>query len=236
MTHILEQLKNFCDCVNWDKYDVSIMERNVEEMINLISNLTCWANSPCETFLNSQRSEMIDVPKFDPCTCDGGILEFEPFYKPFQPDTFKVLLITEIGINEETIPLMEGIDYNFNEYSGKLKINVRPYIKNVSCGCPERSKLLIQYDAGYSELPECLLQLFCDLLHVITAKNDCQCETCTACNVSNTEGIIEYKEGDEISPMLNKWFNNLIESGYELQLGQISLCDCVKQKIWGVVI
>lgn len=206
------------------------------EMVNIISNLTCWTNEPCETFLNSERVETMEIPKFDPCTCGGGILEFTPYYRPFQADTFKVFLITSIGINENVIELHEGVDYKFSESTGKLKISVSPYIKDDACGCPENSRLAIYYDAGYELLPECLLQLFCDLLHVITRKNTCDCQACQQCTqVDNNEGYVEFTEGDDVSPKLDKWLNILVSNGYELALGQMSLCSFTKQKIWGVV-
>ena len=46
------------------------------ELITLISTYTCWAQSPCETFLLSERREVVDIPD---CIKDCDVFEFEPF-------------------------------------------------------------------------------------------------------------------------------------------------------------
>ena len=46
-----EQLSEYCDCME------DVQERDVIELINLISTYTCWTQVPCETFLLSERRE-----------------------------------------------------------------------------------------------------------------------------------------------------------------------------------
>lgn len=231
MTAVVEQLNDFCDCLPDMKEDV--LERNVLEMISLISNLTCWTQQPCETFLNSERVEFIDFDQFDPCSCNGGIVEFTPYYHPFQSDTFKVTLIEQDGINE-TATELDASDFAYSDTFGVLRINLRDYVSNSKCGCSGASKLMITYDAGYESIPECLLQIFCDLLHVITVKNSCDCSACQACT-GEDDVTIEYSEDDDVSPKLSVYLNSLIESGYKKQLGLISLCQGCNE-IWGLVV
>lgn len=71
-----EQLTEYCDCQN-------VEERDVAELINLISTYTCWAQKPCETFLRSERKEVLSLPS---CVGERDIFVFEPFYKPFDPE------------------------------------------------------------------------------------------------------------------------------------------------------
>lgn len=236
MIPVAEQLKDFCDCLPDDlaKPDnETFFERNVLETINLISILTCWTNEPCETFLNSERTEYIDLEEFNRCTCDGGIVEFTPHYLPFQPDTFKVYLIEQEGITEEVIEL-DATDYSYGDAFGVLRIDVRKYVTGVDCGCKKKRKLKITYDAGYELIPECLLQLFCDLLHVVYDKNNCDCSACQSCS-SSDDVEIEYLQGDDVSPKLSAYLDLLVQGGYKKQLGLISLCGNRKE-IWGVVV
>ena len=235
MTPIMQQLKDFCDCLPERLDDESFLEKAVNEMIHLVSLLTCWTQEPCETFLNSERKEVLDVKAFDPCACEGGLIHFTPFFTPFNPLTFNVSLIQQHGVQDEVI-VIDSSDYAFSEIFSVLKVNLKGYIPAAECGCPSRYKLVITYDAGYELIPECLLPLFCDLLHVISDKNNCDCSNCQACKGDNddNEGVIDWGEGDKASPIINRYLNVLINNGYQKQLGLISLCKC--RKPWWVIV
>lgn len=226
---VYQQLDDFCECLPDMKDD--IFKRNVDELIHLLSILTCWQQHPCETFLNSERVEYVELGQIDPCQCNGGILSFAPFYRPFQPDTFRVDLIEVRGLEETIEPIT---DFAYIDTLAELRIDVSNYIKSNSCKCRPDRKLRIQYDAGYDLLPECLLQIFCDMLHVVADKNDCDCKPCDICDGSD-DVTIEYLEGDKVSPALNTYFNSLIVSGFKQQLGFMSLCER-QAEIWGVVV
>lgn len=215
---IIEQLKDYCDCL--PDMDDLLLEKNIIEMINLISVMTCWTQVPCETFLMSERTEMIDVKPFDPCDCDGGLFEFVPFYEPVDSMSFQVFLIETQGVNETVTELSED-SFNYSETFGKLRIDLNGYVMSDNCCCPPDYKLLIRYYAGYELLPDCLLPLFCDLLHVLYEKNRCDCSACQVCD-KGTDVIVEYD--DEVSENLGKYLDRLIEWGFKRQLGLISLC------------
>lgn len=236
MTPIVEQLKDYCNCLP-EKLtkDDTLIERNISELIHLISLITCWTQEPCETFLNSARSEIIDVGNIDHCSCDGGIVEFTPYYAPFYPDTFKVYLISQSGLTTEKTEIPDT-SFAYDEVFDVLRIDLSEYIENDKCTCcPPKYKLLIEYDAGYEEIPECLLQLFCDLLHVVYDKNNCDCSTCQACTGSD-DVEIDYSDDDEVSPMLSVYLDTLIASAYKEQLGLISLCGRCRNTFLGLVI
>lgn len=231
---IIEQLRDYCDCI--PEMDDDVLAKNVEEMIWLISNITCWSNSPCETLLNSERVEYVDVAEFDPCSC-GGITEFHPFYySPIDPNSFEVFLIKIDGVNEESERISSNY-YGYSESKGILRIDVRPYVQIGNCGgCNPEYRLQIRYNAGYEKLPECLLQLFCDLLHTIYTKNNCDCSSCQACKLSTNEGEFDFAPDDEVSPKLKNYLNILIESAYRRQLGLLSLCHRKSFNKWGFVV
>ena len=232
---IIEQLEDFCDCLPDELTEgegaKELIARNVEEMIQLVSIKTCWTNEPCETFLNSERKEVIDIGAINPCDCNGGIMDFVPFYTPFQADTFKVHVVTMSGVHEE-IEELDADSYNFVPSFNVLKIDVAKYISQDLCGCylPQR-KLVITYDAGYELIPECLLGLFCDLLHVITVKNKCDCIACQQCDKGDD---VTLDFNGDVNPKLNDYLNALVISGSKQLLGQISLCGC--DKPWGLVL
>lgn len=213
-----------------------VLNRNVEELIWLVSNLTCWSNKPCETLLNSERIEYLDVDEFDPCSCEGLTLFYPFYYDPIDSKSFDVSLITIDGVNEETEKISSEY-YGYSESEGVLRIDVRPYVQYGNCGgCKPKYRLMIKYNAGYEIIPECLLQLFCDLLHVIYTKNNCDCSSCQACQSATGEGEIRFDEGDEISPKLLIYMNILIEQAYRRQLGLLSLCNRKVFNRWGMVI
>lgn len=226
---VYEQLKDFCDCL--PEMEDDVFERNVDELIHLISILTCWEQSTCETFLNSERVEYTCMGEIDPCACYGGVVSFVPYYRPFQADTFRVDLIEIRGIEETETPIT---DFAYIEALGELRIDLSGHVTNAECGCGPERRLRVQYDAGYSQLPDCLVQIFCDMLHVIAKKNECDCEKCQACE-GGEDVTIEYAEGDTLSPILNTYFNNLLAAGFKQQLGFMSLCDFAPE-IWGVVV
>lgn len=216
---IVEQLTEYCDCVDTPE------EKDVQEIVNLISMFTCWTNEPCDTFLLGPRQEVIEIPP-----CMDCAFEFEPFYHPFDLDTFKFTLIER---NETTITQTVVEDYVY--LNGRFYINLPlPDCKCMSkrCGCDPEYTLLVEYDAGYEGLPDCLLPVFCNLLDVIQAKNKCDCEKDCACN---TEESIQYATGDVVTAALETDLGKILVEQYKRQLSLIALCDDSRE-VWGFVV
>lgn len=241
MDRIIEQLLDFCECIkDFDREkNRTTLERNVAELIRLISIQTCWTQYPCETFLNSSRTEFIDVRDIKRCSCEGGIVEFTPFYYPFNPLSFEVYLIKIDGVNEEIIEI-DSDDIGYIESLGLLRVDLVEYVRYDKCSCKSKYRLKIVYDAGFDEIPECLLKLFCDLLHIIYAKNDCTCDHCQACQPSSTDTMITYDDNDQesISPRIETYLNTVLYNSYIDQLALISICGRRNSDsgIWGFVV
>ena len=221
----IEQLTEYCDCQN-------VEEKDVNELINLISNYTCWAQTPCETFLQSERREVRDLPD---CVCDDCfIYEFEPFFVPFDPESFEFTLVEQNGITETSVSLTA---FTYSEVDGNFKLELPlPNCKcQPNCGCKSKYKLLVKYVAGYEEIPECLLPLMCDALYWVNEKNKCDCESCEACDptVNTDEGVINYAS---LGGRLQEQFLNILTKQYFNQLSLISLCNGYKGELWGVVV
>lgn len=219
---IIKQLQQHCDCMKDKDLEDGVIEKNVEEMIHLISLITCWCQEPCENFLMSNRTEIFEPSEIEACGCNKGIVEFIPFYyKGIVDNSFKVTVIETIGIEEKVTDLNSSM-FKYSTTSGVLRVDLSDFVTYDQCCCPTFKKLIITYDAGFEELPDCLVDLFCDVLHVITAKNKCNCKECQACN---REGeIVEYNEG--VAENIGMYLDSLIEMAYKRQLDLISICGC----------
>lgn len=224
---IYEQLSDYCDCID-------VQESDVDELINLVSMATCWTQRPCETFLNSERREVIDL---DDCLCPCDIVRFVPFYTPFDPESFTFTLVKEVGIEETLIPVTE---FAYSEIEGVFKID--PPIPSCECGCNECScnpkyKLVIDYEAGYEELPECLLPVFCEALQYIKERRECDCKQCQTCENKYDDDGVEVLVGNAatITNQLKAYFVTTLTEQYKRQLSLISLCRSNKW-LWGIVV
>lgn len=220
---IYDQLKEYCDCID-------VNERDVDELINLISSYTCWMQKPCETFLQAERKEVKDLPD---CVCDCDIYEFEPFYAPFDPESFTFTLIEQNGIQEIATPIT---NFGYSEADEKFRLELplpncdcRP-----NCGCKSKYKLLVTYVAGYESLPECLLPLMCEALQWIKEKNTCDCSECEPCN-QNERDMRTQINYTTLTGRLQEHFLTVLTVQYFRQLSLISLCTR-KGYLWGVVV
>lgn len=217
---IYEQLENTCDCI------AEVKQSDVDELINLISMATCWTQVACETFLKSDRQEVIELK----CN-DCNVISFKPFYHPFEPDSFEFYLVTQKGIEETTEPLTE---YKYSVIDNDFKVQLPFNCKciNDSCGCPTVYKILVKYVAGYEEIPDCLLPLFCSMLKLIIDKNTCDCSKCQLCD-SEKQDLVDYAQDDNITFNLDNYFNRVFINAYVRELGMISLCEKVSN-MWAV--
>lgn len=221
---VLEQLTEYCDCVD-------VKESDVNELISLISLKTCWASQSdkCGTFLTGERKEVIDLPN---CVCDCDVFVFEPHYRPFDPDSFTFTVIEQEGITETATEITDyvysAIDENFRMELPLPQCGCMP-----KCGCEKQYKLLVTYVAGYDEIPDCLLPVFCEALQWIKIKNTCDCKECEPCNSDNqTEGVIDYST---LTGRLQDYFLRELTVQYERQLDLISVCE-FQHDYWAVVV
>lgn len=235
---IYEQVTQFCDCVD-------ITEKDVDDMISVVSLATGWMLDPCETFEKSKRREIIDLP-----SCMDCPYEFTPYYAPFDVSSMKLTLIKRKGLEITRTPIENFTYYGFDEgdmkRSGKILVDTGLPMCScgcAECGCPAEYELYAEYDAGYELLPECILPVICNLLEVIHAKNSCDCTQCgcsgdTATydadgNVTTQE--IKYKSGDVVSVFLETDLGKMLVEQYKNQLGILYLLK-KKHDFWGCVV
>ena len=229
---VYEQLTEYCDClVNGNRDEEPSIDHNaVDELIHLISTYTCWAEKPCDTFLQGERKEVIDVPD---CLGDCDIFEFDPFYAPFDTDSFTFTLIEQNGINEYKTQVT---DYVFSEADEKFRLELplpSCECRKPQCGCESKYKLMVTYVAGYEEIPECLLPLMCEALQWILQKNECDCEACEDCEnkYANTHEI----DYTKLTGRIQEHFLTILTVQYFRQLALISLCRR-RHDLWAVVV
>lgn len=230
MIGIYEQLDKYCDCLQKDFKDNEKDQilKYIEEMINYVSLITCWTQVPCETFLMSLRSETFIPRDIERCGCNSGITNLPLFYDNVQKDGMKVTIVTREGIHER-INELPSDKFNYSEVENLLYLDLNDYVFNDECTCENLVKITVEYFAGYEQLPNCLLPLFCDLLKIVIDKNDCSCDNCQTCkqgesNEEAAEGEVKIFGDPGIAVSIEKYATNLIRSGYKMQLDLISLC------------
>ena len=218
---IEKQLKEYCTCVDVD-------EKDVDELITTISMATGWVKDPCDTFLTGERREVFDLP-----SCADCPIEFEPYYHPFVVESFKFYLVEVDGIDET---VTEITSFSYHQSDGKFHIDTglpSCTCKTCTCGCPPSYKMIVEYTAGYEEIPECLLPVFCNVLEVIHAKNECNC--CNDCGCENQEQQVKYASGDIVSVALETDIGKVLVDQYKKQLAMMSLYTS-NRFLWGFVV
>lgn len=224
-TTIYEQLSQECNCMT------TVNANDVDELIQLISSLTCWQNKPCETFLVGERKEIMDVPN---CVEKCEVFEFTPFYHPFDKDSFEFTLVTQQGIEETTETITE---FAYSEIDGNFKM-VLP-LPDCKCGCNPcecvpKYKLMVTYVAGFELLPDCLIPIMCEALQYIAEKNKCDCAQCQTCDNKYEDDKIPIlvDDADSLTLQLKNYFIRTLARQYRKQLSLISLCE-MPNELWG---
>lgn len=234
---IAEQLKDYCSCISdKDFANTDKLEKNLGELIQLISAMTCWSNKPCETFLSSDREEVFDIGSFKTCGCDSGIITLDLFYPMIDVDSIKVYVLEREGVKFTKVEV-DTDDYTYNPYERLLYID----LSNVGvtdvcrCDCSVYQKVIVDYVAGYEQIPDCLLPVFCDFFQFVIAMNKCEC-SCSACEgETDTDDVIISEENSEEQITISQYIKEHIANAYALQLGVISVCGLRRRWIGTVV-
>lgn len=214
MDDIYTAISSYCDCEKPTTNDIN-------ELIDLVSVATGWTQAPCETFLMAERREVVDIPD---CIDNCDVFKFEPYYYPFDPESFTFTLVEEDGMDETETEL----EYRYSAVTDAFKLLLP--LPNCACGpcvcgCQPTYKLVVTYMAGYEEIPACLLPLMCDAVHWIAEHNDCDCE-CVPCK----------EDDNEESSGMKLYFLEILEKLYRKQLGLISLFGRKRPRWLGAVI
>lgn len=228
---IVEQLKDYCSCIKDSDLQEDKLNKNVGELIDLISTITCWRNHPCETFLSSQREEVFDIEKIKNCGCDAGIVRFPLFYPMIEPTTIEVSIITRDRITFTTHKLEVDKDFTYNPYESIVYVDLSnlDFKNECNCKCSEISKVVINYVAGYEQIPDCLLPVFCDFLQFIIAMNRCECG-CSTCSETDGSDVLISEENSDAQISISMYVREHITKAYAEQLGILSVCN--SKNIW----
>lgn len=225
ITTIYEQITSYCDCLH------NVSQADVDELIELISVYTCWAQNPCETFMLGKRQEVLELPD---CLCECDVFDFEPFYTPFDSESFTFTVVAQTGIEEEYIPVTQ-VRFSSVDQDFKMILPVESCrCKHKECGCPTKYKLLVEYTAGFELLPDCLLPIFCEALQYIKERRTCDCHTCTECDNKYDEDKTEILVDDaaKLTDELRAYLIRVLAKQYKRQLSLISLCERPNE-LWG---
>lgn len=217
---LYDQLTEYCGCVE-------VKDTDVEELIITISSVTGWTRRPCETLEVGDRKEIIDLP-----SCMDCPMEFTPYYHPFDPESFKFYLVEIDGLVETKT---EITDFAYSETDELFRVDTGlPKCGCVctKCGCEPKYKLVVTYSAGYEEIPECLLPVFCNVLEVIHAKNECDCSC--GCEGDENGQTVRYAQGDVVSVALETDIGKMLVMEYKNELARLMLT--VEPQFWGFVV
>lgn len=230
---VYEQLKN-CPCGQQD-----VNRNDIDELIDLVSMATCWTQHPCETFLMEGREEVVDLPD---CMDSCDVFTFDPFYKPLlldsegNPEDVSFKVIKQKGTTEQEI---EVSDYIYSKTDNVFKIHLP--IPDCKCGCeccdcPTHYKLAVTYVAGYYEIPDCILPLFCEALKYLIDKNKCDCEQCQECKQNYDQVEVTIPNAADLQLRFKAIFVGILAEQYKRQLGLISLCHSRNERFWGFMV
>ena len=223
---IYEQLQNYCDCIELDDEH---LRTYVDEVVNLISIATCWTEKPCDTFLFGERKEIVDLGE-----CENCPIVFRPKYVPFDEASFTFTLVEREGTAESSTVLTD-VTFSADGESFLIDPSLPSCDCKIKCGCGVTYYLIVTYDAGYEEIPECMLPVFCSLLGVIKNKERCDCEACQDCGDEDSSGVT-YPSGDLMSASLDTYLGQMLNEQFKRQLGMLSVCTYDPRVIWGVTV
>lgn len=245
---IVDKVKEDCKCVLSTDSDDAI-NRLIAKALRAISVLTCWGDGECSTLLKGDRREEIDID-LDYCDCFGSVYKSAPFYnKNVTVTSVKLIRITDT-IAETTLSIVDS----YNETLGVFFINLNQQFTfsdgstenpAIQCGCCKAEyKLIIEYEAGYDDIPDCIMDILCRIIGFIklsasgceTAQDACYIEDKVAFGTyviekSNALETIKFSAPDD---KILKATVQMMQYYQVLELKAISICK--KSSIWGSVV
>ncbi len=245
---ILAAIKAECTCLTADDTD-DVAKKYIAKALRIISVLTCWGDDECSTLLLSERRDVIKVD-VDYCKCFGCVVREQPFFnKNVTVTSAKIIRVTN---HVSSAPISTTDIYNAD--LGEFILNLDQDItfedgstENIcrQCNCCEAEyQLVIDYTAGYTEIPHCIIDLVCRIIGFIklsangceTAQEICFIEDKVAfgsqvIEKSNSLETVKFSVPDD--KILNATIK-LIQHYQILELDKISACR--RAGAWGVVV
>jgi len=228
------QVRDYCDCLD-DLNDMEL-EKLLNRVLFQISLLTGWSNELCDTLLNGYRRQVFHVKHVDMCSCceNDKILKYKLKY-PFVKSTQIVSKVYyQSGLRDICIDVNPD-DIFYSHLDDELRIDISNYITREECNkCKVDYKLLVEYCAGYDELPECVLPIICTIIQFIKNEQSCGgCGVCTSCleNEKLADGaVLSSKSVGEINyawtkdtTTLDSKISDLLTNSFMQTLGTISI-------------
>ena len=227
---IKQQMLNYCDCISEEDQEENI-DLNIQRMIQTLSDLTCWNQKGCETLMLSEREEVFDPKIHISCGCDNGIMRAELFYfVGVDPESIQVSIQIRDGIQFKTIEI-EKEDVSYDEIEKVVWMNLSEYLPN-KCSCERIEKVIIRYESGYEQLPDCIMDVACDILREQISSNKCSC-ACTECEQGDAD--IQITEVNTVIVSKDDLIKQYILKTYAKALRTISLCTA-RRNFMGIVV
>lgn len=149
------------------------------QIIRFISQITCWTDTPLDTFFTQYRKQVYDAVQENGCCrpnccqCDPDQIIIPLQYNPIdrcQPfvDGWITVMINGQPVKEH-IPYQYLIDH-YDWSTGKVYImrddfpDTLLYRGKCCCLCRRKLTITLLYNAGYPEIPAGLLPLICPLM------------------------------------------------------------------------
>lgn len=186
---ILAQVR--LSCLAFETASDSDLWRNVYFAILKLSKLTCWDDQVCGSFILGEREQVAKI-NVAGCVCFGSIVRFPARYRPV--DSILEVKLTVIGDTVEEYTLQDISTARYIEATDEFFIDTKntwldgsnnettDIFHRVSCNCcPKDFYITIRYKAGYTTIPDCLLDLVCKMIcYANSDANKCNTSGCEA--------------------------------------------------------
>lgn len=237
-TLILEQIKTNCPCFV-DKTD-SELQTMVDNLVNFLSVSLCWD----DTFLYTGRTETFDYVNDNCFTCRPceRFKTYPLFYQSPEMDVISVELVTYNGL-QETVYQLPSDSYTIRK--GQLLIDSNGLPRTCcTCSC-EEFELRVSYNAGYKELPDRLVPIFCSLMTSVSLsllgcgsiKECCAMDKPKAYQIIKTKKVGEISRTWEVDKQHVQYlYNNMFTENHLRLIATMSLCNSLRleERLWFV--
>lgn len=150
------------------------------QAIRYISHLACWTDSDNDTFLTQVRKQIYDVNAICACSircceCDQNVVAIKLDYNPVPHNPFSIAHISGVYGGEILMDVIDK-DYlndHYNPATNTLYINRRDFPNLLldkgcpCCLCEHKLTIVLEYAAGYDDIPDGLLPLICPIISKI---------------------------------------------------------------------
>lgn len=240
---IVNQIKDACPCF-CDKKDEEV-KALIENLISLLSVSLCWNDTLCGSFLYGLREERFDyMPDCMTCVPCARYKKFPLFYHAdgSELDIVSVTMHVYNGLEDTTYTLTEA---EYTVRRGVLIIDNSNIPQNCcTCNCDE-FELIVEYNAGYKMLPDCLLPLFCDLL-VSMSLSLTGCGSINECCEMSKPKAFQILKSKKIGEITKTWevdrthtsyiYSQMLSNAKLARIAQLSCCnnDYNAERLWFV--